>query len=347
MKKIYRWQAAALFVLCLAGCGSMKDAINKGDVPDASIQPEIKLEETETEGDVSDASIQSEIKLEEAETEIEAQPNRIVCWGDSLTYGEGGNGVTYPSVLEEKTNLEVINYGIQGETARQIGIRMGLLPMTTGTFEIPEETVPTTVSLWQQGEDPTMMRLGDCGINPCEIGGVEGTLSYREEDHQYYFTRTVAGDAVEVAEGMQVNTFASQDKKDGDIVILFAGSNLPPSKDTVGELIDIENKMLEYLDAKRYLVIGLTSKALVPDVEEINMALAEAFGEHFLDIRKHLLKRGLSDAGLVPTKQDQADLEAGEIPSALRVDVVHGNEAFYRIIGEQVYQKLKALGYVI
>lgn len=44
----------------------------------------------------------------------------IVCFGDSLTFGSGGDGVSYPSVLEE--NLErdriyipVSNLGIGGE----------------------------------------------------------------------------------------------------------------------------------------------------------------------------------------------------------------------------------------
>lgn len=286
----------------------------------------------------------------EQETEMriteEDEAKRIVCWGDSLTYGQGGNGITYPSVLKEKSGLEVINYGIQGETARQIGIRMGAWPMSVGAFEIPGETVQTEVSLWQWGEDPIMMRLGDCGINPCYIAGVKGTLSYTAEDNKYYFTREEAGDAVAVSDQTEVRTFAAEDKQTSDIIVLFAGTNLPPNKDTVGELIDLERQMLEYLDTERYVVIGLTSKTLIEDVESINESLAETFEEHFLDIRSYLLENGLRDAGIEPTKRDKKNIEKGEIPSSLRVDEVHGNEAFYRIIGECVYNKLKELGYL-
>ena len=110
--------------------------------------------------------------------------------------------------------------------------------------------------------------------------------------------------------------------------------------------MDAQKQMLEYLGTERYIVIGLTSLALVPDVEPINKALAEEFGTHFLDIRTYLLENGLEDAGIAPTVQDRADLAAGEIPSSLRVDIVHGNEMFYRIIGEQVFLKLKELGYI-
>ena len=108
----------------------------------------------------------------------------------------------------------------------------------------------------------------------------------------------------------------------------------------------MEKQMLEYLQTDRYVVVGLTSKTLIPDIEPINEALAEAFGEHFLDIRSYLLENGLQDAGIEPVKKDRKNLAKGEIPSSLRVDEVHGNEAFYRIIGEQVYRKLKDLGYI-
>lgn len=337
-KRITKICTGILFfvLLCMMGCGDRDDA--KSDIQqsdnvteeDGSMEKEI--EETE------------EIGTESAPTQEKA--NRIICWGDSLTYGQGGNGVTYPSVLEEKFNLKVKNYGIQGETARQIAIRMGLLKMTVGEFELPSEAIPVEVTLWQGGEDPIMMRLGDCAINPCKIAGVEGELSYRAEDNKYYFTREKAGEEVLIEEGTEVETFASEDKRDSDIVILFAGTNLPPDKNTVGELIDIEQQMIQYLQTERYVVIGLTSKTLIPDIEPINEALSEAFGEHFLDIRSYLLEHGLEDAGLEPSEQDILDLEKGEIPSGIRVDEVHGNEVFYRIIGEQVAKKIEELGYI-
>lgn len=364
MKRRIAWSAIIALCLCTAGCGITKQPEpSKVESEDTSVVNEHEIEETvseieteETESKSMDTEIESialETETEPEETESASEEEetrqaaeRIICWGDSLTYGQGGNGVTYPSVLESKLNLTVVNYGIQGETARQIGIRMGLLPMTAGTFEIPSETNPVEVSLWQNGEDPIMMRLGDCGINPCRIAGVEGTLSYEAADNKYYFTRREPGTAVLAPEGSQVETFASGDKRESDIIVIFAGSNLPPNKDTVGELIQIERQMLEYLGAERYIIIGLTSKTLIPDVEAINQALAAEFGEHFLDIRAYFLEHGLADAGLQPTEQDRMDLAAGEIPSGIRVDEIHGNEAFYRMIGEQVYQKLEQLGYI-
>lgn len=314
-----------LLLLCAAGCGDTHLSSKERVLPETEAVTEYR----------------EELDI------IPEKTQRIVCWGDSLTFGEGGDGVTFPLVLGEKTGLEVINYGVQGETAEQIGLRMGAFSMRVGSFEIPQEAVPVEVSLQYLGEDPVMMRLGDSGINPCRIAGIEGTLTYDASDDHYYFTRLQEGNALEVAEGEPIETFASGDRRESDIIILFAGTNRAPDIGAVGELIDAEKQMLDYLGTERYLVIGLTSLALVPDAEPINEALTEEFGAHFLDIRTYLLEHGLEDAGIEPTGQDRADLATGEIPSSLRVDIVHGNEAFYRIIGEQVFLKLKEIGYLL
>ena len=98
-------------IICLEGC--QKLPLNS------------KMEtETETQQRTEGGE---DLNMTETKSETE-NPARIICWGDSLTFGEGGNGVTFPSVLEEKLKLKIVNYGVQGETARQIGIRMGAFP---------------------------------------------------------------------------------------------------------------------------------------------------------------------------------------------------------------------------
>ena len=57
----------------------------------------------------------------------------IVCYGDSLTYGSGGEGVSYPSVLEEclrknRIYIPVVNMGIGGENTVTIAGRAGAIP---------------------------------------------------------------------------------------------------------------------------------------------------------------------------------------------------------------------------
>ena len=96
-----------LMGVCIMGCSAERTKEDK-TVMQEEIRSETELRiEEETEG-----------KEEEMESQIpeEEQAKRIVCWGDSLTYGQGGNGTTYPSVLEEKTGLEVITDGIKRKT---------------------------------------------------------------------------------------------------------------------------------------------------------------------------------------------------------------------------------------
>lgn len=46
--------------------------------------------------------------------------SRIVCFGDSLTYGIGAStGLDYPSRLAEMTGIEVINSGVSGDTTER------------------------------------------------------------------------------------------------------------------------------------------------------------------------------------------------------------------------------------
>lgn len=42
--------------------------------------------------------------------------DKIMAFGDSLTYGYGGNSKTYPDTLAQLSNYEVVNYGVNGNT---------------------------------------------------------------------------------------------------------------------------------------------------------------------------------------------------------------------------------------
>ena len=93
----------------------------------------------------------------------------IVCWGDSLTYGAGGEGTSYPKTVERlikenitdkfdlkkvmnasdssevewddfhAKNIAALNMGIGGERSDTICGRAGVIPFTVCEFTIPEE----------------------------------------------------------------------------------------------------------------------------------------------------------------------------------------------------------------
>lgn len=51
----------------------------------------------------------------------------VVAFGDSVSYGTGGDGENYPALLAGMTGWQVINGGIPGDTARRARDRIGPL----------------------------------------------------------------------------------------------------------------------------------------------------------------------------------------------------------------------------
>lgn len=278
-------------------------------------------------------------------TEFSKELPRIVCWGDSLT--ESINGKAYPDYLRRLTQTEVVNYGVRAETSGSVGMRQGAVPIFVGACVIPEnkESVAVEVTA-RDGYSLQLLKNGDAGVNPCSLGDVAGTLSYAQEEDCYYFTRAEVGEAVSIEAGSRLITAGMAGAQKDDVVVIFTGTNDGLDPSSIYDIIAVQKAMLDYADCRKYVIIGLTCKKVIPKIEEVNEILAQEYGEHFLDIRSYLLSHGMTDAGLIPTAQDEADLGRGEIPSSLRKDYVHGNSYFYEILAQQVYQKLQHLGYV-
>ena len=270
----------------------------------------------------------------------------IACYGDSLTAGAGSTTMPYPKQLKTlgKRFVNVVNLGVGGENSKSIAIRQGAIPIYTDSFTIPADTSAVEIEIKDADSQSVFLAgQGDAGLNPCYINNVEGTIS--KSGDKYYFTRTSSGNSVTVTSGTQIITDGMKNHRD-DLMIIWAGTNDRPSASTIQNVINNIDSMIEYSSNSNYIVIGLTSKSYMPEVEEVNEILAEKYGEHFLDIRKYLLENGLSDAGITATAQDEIDINSGEIPSSLRYDEVHFNDYGYTIVGTQVYNKLISLGYI-
>lgn len=277
----------------------------------------------------------------------------IVCFGDSLTYGSGGKGVSYPSVLEEELKkdriyIPVVNMGIGGENTVTIAGRAGAVPFRVEAFEIPEEAVPVKITfLEEEGKAIRPLYQGESGINPCIIGGIEGRIS-GEKDEQgkmtYFFTREEAGKGMSVPEGTEVATWASTQFEDY-IYIVFMGEN-GGWKEDAKELISQQQAILSMQEKQKgkYLVIGLPT-GTAKEREELEAALEETYGDKFFNIREYMSTEALEDAGMKPTEEDSERMTEGMVPTSLLVDHIHFNAEGYRLLGEQVYARMKELGY--
>ena len=317
---------------------------------EAAVTEEVTVQETTPEKSVEivvDFSSEEENDEEEQKETGTNEGSRVVVWGDSLTEGTGGDGVTYPNVLEKLAGCEVKNYGVYAEVTTCIAGRQGGMPENVHPVTIPAQVADVDVQI-ENGDGGWDMLLvfGDAGINPCTIAGVEGKLWIDSVTGQRKFTRSQAGEEVVLTERTPIKTFAMRDKRPDDILVIFTGSNDDPTPKTVKNIIAVQRDMIAYAGVDRYVIIGLTCKRKMPMTAEVNEVLAKEYGEHFLDVRKDLLEHGLQDSGIEPTAEDQADIAGGYIPRSLLSDDIHGNAAFYTVIGEALYQKMQEMNYL-
>ncbi len=300
----------------------------------------------EQEPDVSEGEDAEEQNTEEQNApseESETYP-RIVCWGDSLTESSD-HETAYPDILRRLSGAEVDNYGVSSDTSFMVASRAGYVGIFTNEFTIPAEETPVRVSLrTENGHAVNLLKHGDSGVNPCYIAGVRGRLN--RSGGGYYFTRSESGDTIAVEGGSRLITAGMARADRDDVLVIFTGTNDSPDRHSISEVIKYQRGILEYTGCEKYVVIGMTCRRVMPDIEKVNEILADEYGEHFLDVRQFMLNGGLEYEGLAATSRDRADISKGEIPSSLRIDYVHGNKYFYDIIANMLYEKLQYLGYL-
>ena len=275
----------------------------------------------------------------------------IVCWGDSLTVGYGGNGESYPATLERLISqrlidgIPVVNNGVCVEQTYTIMARAGAWPMYTYGFTIPAECYSVEAHIvFEGGFYSNLTCFGDAGLNPVTIAGVKGivTSSYHEDGYGYvYFTRLEPGEAVEVT-GMTPVYSASTQMYENYVNIIFMGENGAYS--SADDLVAQHQQFINARGLTRYIIIGITTG----DNEsrgEISQKMAEYFGNHYIDMRTELVQRGPELAGLERSVNDWYNLETGRVMEYLMSDDIHLNGYGYRAVGEIVYERMEALGY--
>lgn len=311
---------------------------------------------TETETTTQETTTQAPALTQEEKEALlrqavqEALPG-IVCWGDSMTAGYGGNGESYPSTLQRLINenlidgIPVVNNGVCVEPSHTIMARAGVWEMYARDFVIPADCTPVEIKiLMQDGMYTNLASFGDGGLNPVTIAGVKGTLksAYHEDDYGWFdFTRLEPGEAVGVADMTPVIP-ASSSLYGGYVNIIFMGEN--------GYFTSPEHLISQYqlfIDKRglsRYLIIGLTSGNNTSR-SELSQKMSDYFGDNYIDMRTELISRGPELVGLERKEGDWYNIQEGILMGYLMSDVVHLNEYGYRAMGMIVYERMDKLGY--
>lgn len=278
----------------------------------------------------------------------------LVCWGDSLTAGSGGDGTTYPDTLADLTGLPVFNGGVPGERSAGIAARQGGQPAPTTVVggSIPAEGGVEV----KFGGDVVIIR--DEGTLTGTLMDIHGVLSKDQSKvkGKYTFTRDEPGDAVEVPPDTPFITDISTEYQDAGVII-WAGHN-DVRLGGGQQALDNIAKMVDYVDeGGHYLVLGLSNGTGAEEgtpfyqegIEMVNPTLEETYGpDHYLDVRRWLIDEGLAAAGLEPTEQDKLDIANDVPPTSLRDPSAAGhlNADGYRVLAEYIQSVLTERGWI-
>ena len=301
-----------------------------------------------------DRKEKKEEMAKQLENTIKKDMPGLVLWGDSLTAGLGGDGVTYPRVLQTllhknvHSDIPVINLGVVGEPASTIVGRAGGMPFVVGAFNIPEQSAKVPIQLRTANGSPAeALRLGDGGLNPVRIMDIEGIISIEQQSptsgaYSYYFERIEPGDAVSVPNGTEVVSSASQAYKNY-VPIVFIGEN--GGFGTNQELIEQIQSIVEKSTSHgKYLVLGLTTGTADSRIA-LESLMESSFGDRFVNLRELISTNGLKMANITPTSEDLIAMESGSIPPSLLYDDFHLNGKGYDVMGQLVFERMEKLGY--
>lgn len=303
---------------------------------------------------------------------------KIACWGDSITYGLGGqentfiksdNGVidasdwSYPDTLKYYTGLDVYNLGVCGETSYDIALRQGGIKMYVGKQVTVKQGVRAQINIVDEYGSQVMLEnfngYETDNDEPANVVYINDTPFQLEADNGKLYI-SVYGDSsnksIKIKKGTQVVTKAAHDIS-GDVLVIQMGSN--GGWDDYDELIQQYKAMIDNSGTECYIIIGDTDNpdesvdsAYYTDSSEVGIddtlweaALREVFGEHFINMRVYMIENALSTAGLEPTQEDIDNIDDGRVPESLKHDFTHLNSYGYYAVGVAVYNKGIELGY--
>lgn len=311
----------------------------------------------------------------------------IVCWGDSLTAGSSGNVsypsilqkyidtylcdiYDFRSTVENAqdysrldwdsytVSIPVVNMGSGQEDIATILGRSGVSPYVVGTdFEIPAGTESVNITLRSaDGKAVSPLNAGNAGVNPVTINGVVGTITRIANGQgwgqNYQFARAEAGEPVSVAKGTEIVTACADQYRDY-VHIVWLGTY---GDFTTPEKLVSDTRMLLSRQAnnpERYLVLGPSTlrgswnNADTTTLDAVDSAMMQAFGSHYINVRKYLMVDGMTDAKLTPSKEEKLIIEQGRVPTSFRSNTTGAdlNGTAYKLIGKLVYGRMDGLGY--
>ena len=302
-------------------------------------------------------AVKNIVNEETQTTKIDTNSGVISCYGDSLTAGAGVGSVysdTYCGQLATLLGVTVNRCGVGGEGVETIAMRQGGQSVFVKPFTIPSDDTAVEIELVNSvGKSVIIGWQGwykEWGINPVTIDGIEGNINYNASTQKNTFSRSLTGDGLNITRPAKVISNSYKNSRN-DITVIWAGTNGTKALSDVTYLTTIIDTMINSLNTKCYIIVGLMAVAdgYIPSknvMESVNAELQNHYGYHYLDVYQYLLTYALEDCNILATEQDKADVSDGKVPSSLRHDAVHLNKNGYSIIANLLAKKIKTLGWL-
>lgn len=282
---------------------------------------------------------------------------------------------SYPGVLQDLlgNSYDVVNCGVGGESTLTIMARQGTYPMLLAhdvvlfndkerkfdTF-IGNNDIPTFISSYDRKSEVFPLLQGGfkedaCArVNPVVIDGNTIMLESQtkfwqnpnknfEFEFNYFLTpKQKIENTDTLRKGSIIITQAMRQLRGAWCNVIFIGQN-GGFKNTA-DLIRQVKAMINYSRCKYYVVVSFHKpNKVIPTPKrmcEMEDSLQHAFGDNFINLRQHMVKRGLQESGFTPTKEDRDSISHGMVPPQLMVDGCHFKKEGYRIIARLVKQKI-------
>lgn len=258
---------------------------------------------------------------------------RIVCVGNSLTAGAGGEGVTYPDELCKLLKIKVLNQGVGGQTSTQIAARIGAIPLyvtvKNNRISDADSIVITDKSvnvLYDSGHYIGNLKGSLCGVKGWITTDAKGN---------WFFHRDKKGNVVECPSGSVF--IPENDYKETDFFIFWLGRNNYGDTETVLSDINACVQFVQRIGCK-FLVLSVLNADVESEyrgrdgyklLDILNKHIEREYPYNYVDVRTPLVNSYVSTL-----KKDKENYQNDVLPSSLRSDHIHLNASGYCLLAK-------------
>lgn len=269
----------------------------------------------------------------------------ISFYGDGGIINESSGGYTAPALLALNfLDRYVYIMGNDGELPETVAARQGGVPMYVKRFVIPSEVSPVEITLYNEYcENIVPILINNGGLNPCTIGGIEGSISVDDEG-KVFFTRSEEGDRTVISADSPVITRAMSNRR-SDIVVVFF-QELPEGY-SPQQYVDILLKMRSYqrlpVNEKCFYVIGPVLNTDAESAAELEALLEENFGSYFINAREYICTEAAQKYNVsIRDEEYIKDMEEGRVCGAFLTRDGHLNLYGLYAVSDLLTERLNA-----